>query len=70
MPFYSDLPETIKSNEKPWRLWYENGAPEEIEIPNIEERLTQHKIGELCDFDLNFTYIVSLTMIHAVFVAK
>ena len=47
-PFFSDIPETIKSNEKLWRTWYEHGSPEGLEIPNIEERLQQHKIGACC----------------------
>ena len=44
--FYSSLIDDIKSNEKEWRLWYEQNHPESCPIVGYESRLMdQHDVG-------------------------
>ena len=45
--FYSSLIDDIKSNEKEWRLWYEDNQPESCPIPGVYEQrlMDQTDIG-------------------------
>jgi dynein heavy chain len=44
--FYSNLVDDIVSNETMWKKWYEENQPEEVPIPDYEQRLKdQNDIG-------------------------
>jgi dynein heavy chain len=45
LDFFGDFRNTIEQNVAEWRAWYESEAPEEMEIPKLEERLSQHPSG-------------------------
>jgi dynein heavy chain len=45
MKFFTDLPNLITSNEAMWRRWYEDNEPENIAIPDMEQRLADEKSG-------------------------
>jgi dynein heavy chain len=45
LDFFGDMRNTIEQNVTEWKKWYEAEAPEEMEVPKLEERLNQHPSG-------------------------
>jgi dynein heavy chain len=45
LDFFGDLKGSIEQNEVDWKKWYENETPEAMEIPKLEERLSNHPSG-------------------------
>lgn len=46
LDFFGDMRNTIEQNMVEWKKWYEAEAPEEMEVPKLEERLVQHPSGD------------------------
>jgi len=45
LDFFGDLKATIEQSESEWKKWYESESPEQLEIPRLEERLTNSPSG-------------------------
>ena len=67
MKFFQNLPSEIANNEALWRRWYEDEAPEQLPIPDFEQKITENtEIGPF----LRLCVLRSLRIDRAILQAK